>query len=278
MQRLAWLAFAAALVVAVYGFVIEPGRLLERDATLVLHGWPAACDGLRVDVIADTHTGSPRNGVDNLDRVVARLRRSDADIVLMAGDYVILSVLAGRYVPPETIAAHLRPLTREKPVYAVLGNHDWWKDGHKVARAFTAAGVQMIDNRALPIASGTCRFWLAGLGDLLEGKPDVAGTIPGDAPVLALTHEPALWPRIPAQAALTVSGHTHGGQIVPITWLRPPRFQPDSHLLRGAYGRKDGATLFVSPGIGTSILPMRVGVVPEISRLTLRSQYERRAE
>ena len=212
--------------------------------------------------------------------MVARLLASDADIVLLAGDYVILSVLAGTYVPPETIAKRLRPLTRGKPVYAVLGNHDWWKNGPKVSAAFASAGVRMIDNRAVPIQSGTCRFWLAGLGDLLEGAPDVAGTfaaIPGDAPVLALTHEPALWPRIPAQAALTVSGHTHGGQIVPITWLRPPRFQPDSHLLRGAYGRKDGATLFVSPGIGTSILPMRIGVVPEISRLRLRAAAVRPA-
>ena len=268
------------LAVLVYGFVIEPGRLVERDADLVLQPWPAACDGLRVDVAADLHIGSPHNGLDNLDRVVARLRASDADIVLLAGDYVILTVLAGRYVPAERIAARLRPLATEKPVYAVLGNHDWWKGGPQVARAFAAAGIRMVDNRALPLERGDCRFWLAGLGDLLEGDPDVAGTfaaIPRDAPVLALTHEPALWPRIPAQAALTVSGHTHGGQIVPITWLRPPRFQPDSHLLRGAYGRKDGATLFVSPGIGTSILPMRIGVVPQISRLRLRAAAVRPA-
>lgn len=263
-----------------YGFVIEPARLVDRDAELVLQRWPAACDGLRVDVVADLHTGSPHNGLDNLDRIVARLVASDADLVLMAGDYVILSVLAGTYVPAQDMARRLRPLAARKPVYAVLGNHDWWKGGRRVAAAFSAAGIRMVDNRALPLRLGNCGFWLAGLGDLLEGDPDVAGTfaaIPRGAPVLALTHEPALWPRMPAQAALTVSGHTHGGQIVPITWLRPPEFQPDSHLLRGRYGRKDGATLFVSPGIGTSILPMRLGVVPEISRLRLRAAAVRPA-
>lgn len=273
-QRLAWLVFVVALSLLVYGFIVEPARLVLRDHVLELQRWPARCNGLRVDVITDVHTGSPRNGVDNLDRVVARLRASDAQIVLMAGDYVILSVLAGTYMPAQTIAEHLRPLTAEKQVYAVLGNHDWWKDGHKVSRAFASAGVHMIDNKAVPVSVRGCRFWLAGLGDLLEGNPDVAGTfsaIPADAPVIALSHEPALWTRIPARTALTIPGHTHGGQIMPITWLRPPDFEADSHLLRGSYRRADGGSLFVSPGIGTSILPMRLGVPPEISRLRLQA-------
>lgn len=276
-QRLAWALFLAALAVAVYGFVIEPGRLVKRDYALALRGWPAACDGLRIDVVSDTHTGSPNNGIDKLDRWVRELGESDAPVVLMAGDYVILSVLAGTYVPPEVIARHLKPLTARKPVYAVLGNHDWWKDGNRVARAFSAAGVRMIDNRAVPVDVAGCRFWLAGLGDLLEGKPDVRGTfarIPADAPVVALTHEPALWPKLPASATLTVAGHTHGGQINPFGLFTPPRFRANSHALRDAYN-EGGHTLFVTPGIGTSILPMRLGVPPEISRLTLRADAAR---
>ena len=255
-----------------YGFVIEPGRLVRRDYTLALHGWPATCDGLRIDVVSDTHTGSPRNGIDRLDRWVRELAESDAPIVLMAGDYVILSVLAGTYVPPDVIAQHLKPLTARKPVYAVLGNHDWWKDGHAVASAFSAAGVHMIDNRAVPVDVAGCRFWLAGLGDLLEGQPDVGGTfagIPTDAAVVALTHEPALWPQLPGSAVLTIAGHTHGGQINPFGVFTPRRFRADSHALRGTYVEA-GRTLFVTPGIGTSILPMRLGVPPEISRLALR--------
>ncbi len=261
------------LATCVYGFVIEPARLVERDYTLPLSNWPRHCDGLRIDAITDVHTGSPRNGLDKLDRVVARLLASDADIVVMTGDYVILSVLAGTYVPATTIAEHLKPLTSRKPVYAVLGNHDWWKDGPSVSRAFAGAGVRMIDNNALPIVVRGCQFWLAGLGDLLEGRPDVRGTfsmIQADAAVIAITHEPALWPRIPAQAALTIAGHTHGGQINPFGLLTPGTFKPFSHQLNGRYV-DGGRSLFVSPGIGTSILPMRLGVPPEISRLTLRS-------
>ena len=272
-QRVAWLVLAVLLAVCVDGFYVEPARLVNRDYTLPLTNWPLACDGLRVDVITDTHTGSPRNGLDKLDRIVDRLIASDADIVLMTGDYVILSVLAGTYIPPATIAEHLKPLTARKPVYAVLGNHDWWKNGPRVSRALAGVGVRMIDNAALPIDADGCTFWLAGLGDLLEGRPAVSATfamIPRDAPVIAITHEPALWPRIPAQATLTIAGHTHGGQINPFGWLTPTRFKPYSHQLKGPY-TVGARSLFVSPGIGTSILPMRLGVPPEISRLTLRS-------
>ena len=272
-QRLAWLALAGFLAVCVDGFYIEPARLVVRDYDVPLANWPTACDGLRVDVISDTHTGSPRNGLDKLDRIVATLLASDSDVVLMTGDYVILSVLAGTYVPADTIAEHLEPLAARKQTYAVLGNHDWWKDGPLVSRAFAGAGVHMIDNMAVPFDAGSCHVWLAGLGDLMEGRPDVRGTfamIPPQAPVIAITHEPALWPRIPPQATLTIAGHTHGGQINPFGLLTPARFKPRSHLLSGRYVI-GGRSLFVSPGIGTSILPMRLGVPPEISRLTLRA-------
>jgi predicted MPP superfamily phosphohydrolase len=268
-------AAACAMAVLLQGFVIEPGELVERDYALAPRGWPRACDGLRMDVVADLHVGSPRNGLGHFDEVVKQLSNDDSKVVLMAGDYVILSVLLGRYVPATEVAEHLKPLLAKKPVYAVLGNHDWWKGGPAVRAAFAAAGVHMIDNRAEAVSLGDCKFWLVGLGDALEGKPDIAGAfaqVAGDAPVIALTHEPSLFPRIPARAALTVAGHTHGGQVDPwpFSLVGAGRFDPDSHRLRGAY-EVDGRLLFVTPGIGTSILPMRLGVPPEISRLRLRS-------
>ncbi|GAA5004906.1 metallophosphoesterase [Lysobacter lycopersici] len=259
----------------VQGFVVEPGELVERDYALAPRGWPRACDGLRVDVVADLHVGSPRNGLDHFDEVVRQLSNDDSKIVLMAGDYVILSVLLGHYVPASDVAQHLKPLLARKPVYAVLGNHDWWKGGPAVRDAFAAVGVRMIDNRAEAISVGDCRFWLVGLGDELEGHPDIADAFAqaaDDAPVVALTHEPSLFPRIPARASLTIAGHTHGGQVDPwpLSLIGEGRFDPDSHRLRGAYD-VDGRLLFVTPGIGTSILPMRLGVPPEISRLTLHA-------
>ena len=274
-RALQWTVRISALLILaalVWGFVWEPGRLVERDYAVPLPGWPTQCDGLRLDVIADTHTGSPHNGIDNLDRVVRRLIASDSKAVLMAGDYVILSVFLGTYVPAEKFASHLRPLTARKPVYAVLGNHDWWKDGAKVRRALESAGVVVLENRAQELELGRCRFWVVGLGDFWEGHPSIGPTfaaIDDDAPAIAITHNPDLFPRIPARASLTVAGHTHGGQVrLPL--IGAPVVPANPRYVSGVVVEK-GRTLFVSPGIGTSILPVRFGVPPEISRLTLRS-------
>jgi predicted MPP superfamily phosphohydrolase len=269
-QRALWLLAALVLGFLAWGFAWEPAQLVERDYTLALPHWPARCDGLRVDVVADLHTGSPRNGVDKLDRVVRRLEASDSDAVLLAGDYVILKVFLGRYVAPEVVAAHLAPLVARKPVYAVLGNHDWWKDGGKVRRALESAGIVVLQNQARELDLRGCRFWLVGVGDLWEGHPDVRGSfaqVHDAAPVVALTHNPEIFPRMPARASLVIAGHTHGGQV----WLMPGRpSKRGSHYLAGPIV-EGGRHLFVSPGIGTSIVPFRFRVPPEISRLTLRS-------
>lgn len=265
----AWVLLSLAC--AAWGFAWEPGLLVERDYQLRLPHWSPECDGLRVDVVSDTHTGSPHNGLDNLDRVVARLAASDAPMVLMAGDYVILSVFMGTYVPPEEIAERLKPLTARKPVYAVLGNHDWWKGGPKVRRALESAGVVVLEDQSRQVTLGRCKLWVAGIGDLKETPHDVGKAFAGiddDAPVLALTHHPDLFPQVPARASLLVAGHTHGGQV------KLPRIGP--LILRSArrYATGEiverGRHLFVTPGIGTSILGVRFGVPPEISRLTLR--------
>lgn len=268
-QWVVWLLAALVLGFLAWGFVWEPAQLVERDYAISLPRWPRQCDGLRADVIADLHTGSPRNGIDKLDHVVQRLIASDSDVVLLAGDYVILKVLLGRYVAPEAVAEHLKPLTASKPVYAVLGNHDWWKDGPKVRRALESVGVVVLENRAQQVTLRGCRLWLVGVGDLWEGHPDIArafAEVDDDAPVIAITHNPELFPRIPARASLVVAGHTHGGQV----WLLPGRPSlRGRHHLAGLF-IENGRDLFVTPGIGTSIVPFRFRVPPEISRLTLR--------
>ncbi|HEY0661076.1 MAG TPA: metallophosphoesterase [Lysobacter sp.] len=262
-----------AFACAAWGFGLEPRRLVQRDYALALPHWSPQCDGLRVDVISDTHTGSPHNGVDNLDRVVRSLIASDSEAVLLAGDYLSLSVFLGTYVRPEVIASHLKPLTARKPVYAVLGNHDWWKNGDTVRAALESAGVVVLENQAREVALGDCRLWLVGVGDLWEGKPDVArafAAVDNDLPALALTHNPDLFPRMPARASLLVAGHTHGGQVVLPLIGRP--VVPASERYAIGHVVEGGRHLFVTPGIGTSILPVRFGVPPEISRLTLRAE------
>ena len=270
-KRLAWLVAVTTFVFLAWGFVWEPGRLIQRDYAIALPHWPAQCDGLRADVVADIHTGSPRNGVDKLDRVVAQLSASDSDVVIMAGDYVILKVFLGKYVTPEVVAAHLKPLLAHKRVYAVLGNHDWWKNGTRVRRALESIGVVVLENQATEISLGQCRLWLVGVGDLWEGHPDIRRAFAGvndDAPVIAITHNPDIFPQMPARASLVIAGHTHGGQVNLLPGQPSMRF---GHYIAGPIF-DHGRQLFVTPGIGTSILPFRFRVPPEISRLTLRSE------
>lgn len=274
LQWSAWLLFAGVLFVCAWGFVWEPSQLVQRDYVLALPDVTPECDGLRIDVLADIHTGSPHNGLDKLDRIAATVAGGDADVVLLAGDYVILSVFLGEYISADAVAGHLRALTARKPVYGVLGNHDWWKDGDKVRASMEAAGVTMVENRAVPVSVRGCEFWLAGIGDLWEGHPDIRAAfagIPEDGrPVIALTHNPDLFPRVPARSSLLVAGHTHGGQVtLPLLGNLVDPSKLGDRYARG-HVEQDGEHVFVSPGLGTSILPVRFGIPPEISRLTLR--------
>ena len=269
LQRAAWVVSALVFVFLAWGFVWEPGRLVERDYAIAVPHWSPQCEGLRIDVVADLHTGSPRNGVDKLDRVVSELGASDSDVVIMAGDYVILKVLLGKYVNPEVVAAHLKPLLAKKRVYAVLGNHDWWKNGARVRRALESIGVTVLENRATEISLGQCRLWLVGVGDLWEGHPNIPlafSAVNDDAPLIAITHNPDLFPKLPARASLVIAGHTHGGQVNLLPGQPSVRF---GHYIAGPIVQAH-RELFVTPGIGTSILPFRFRVPPEISRLTLR--------
>ncbi len=102
MQRGLLAGLLVGFACAAWGFGWEPRTLVEREYALSLPRWSPECDGMRVDVLTDLHTGSPHNGVDNLDRIVRRLVLSDADAVLLAGDYLILSVFLGTYVPPRS--------------------------------------------------------------------------------------------------------------------------------------------------------------------------------
>ncbi|NOT43465.1 MAG: metallophosphoesterase [Acidobacteria bacterium] len=265
-------AVSAALAAATWTLWVEPSSLRSREYPLEMRGWPAACHGLRVAVLADVHVGSPFNGPGNLQRVVELTRRAQPDLVLLAGDYVVDGVLGGTFHAPEAWAPVLEGLRAPAGVFGVLGNHDWWLDPGRVRRALESASVRVLEDQAVHVALGDCRFWLAGVSDYREGRHDVAAAlalVPADAPVVVFTHNPDLFPEVPARVILTVAGHTHGGQVRLPLIGRP--VVPSRYGQRFAAGHvvEDGHHLFVSTGVGTSILPIRFRVPPEVSVLTL---------
>ncbi|HXZ84004.1 MAG TPA: metallophosphoesterase [Myxococcota bacterium] len=273
-RRLFCFSLLPPLLLVLWAFCLEPASLRVRTSRLALPGWPAACDGLRVAVLSDLHVGSPFNGLAHLSRVVARTGRARPDLILLAGDFLISDVKGGTFVAPEPIAEGLSKLSAPLGTFAVLGNHDWWFDGPRMQRALEHAGIHVLEDRSLPLARGECRFSLAGVGDFREAAHDVPralAAVPADSAVIVFTHNPDVFPQIPQRVTLTIAGHTHGGQVYIPGIGRP--IVPSRYGERYAIGHvvEHGSHLFVTSGIGTSLLPVRFLVPPEIRVLELAS-------
>lgn len=261
-----------AISLAVYAFVIEPDRLVVREKTIKLTPCPAELNVLRVAAISDIHAGSPHITIEKIRRMVEMANNLQPDLILLAGDFVIQNVIGGSFVEPETLAAELKMLKAAGGVFAALGNHDWWYNAARVRNSFELAGIRVLENQAVKIELKGRSFWLAGFADEWEGNPQVNETlkqVADDLPIIAFTHNPDLFPAIPKRVSLTIAGHTHGGQVSLPLIGRP--IVPSKFGQRYAIGHiiEDGKHLFVTPGIGTSIIPVRFGVPPEISLLTI---------
>jgi predicted MPP superfamily phosphohydrolase len=273
-----WIAVAFLLVIAALGawaFWLEPASLKVQEHTLNIPRWPRSLDGLRIAVLADLHTGSPFNGVAKLQEIVAATNNAKPDLILIPGDLMIQKVFGGTQVAPEEIAARLASLKAPLGVWATLGNHDWWFDATRVRSSLEQHGIKVLEDANVQINRRHSSFWLAGIGDFWEGKHDVAAAlanIPFYAPIVAVTHNPDVFPFIPDNVSILIASHTHGGQV----WLpligRP--IVPSDYGQRYAVGHvvENGRHLFVSTGLGTSIIPVRFLVPPEISVVILKSQ------
>lgn len=270
------IAFAlGALVVVLLGlwaFWFEPASLRVRAVSLRVPRWHAEHADLKIAILTDLHIGSPHTGLEKLREVVQRTNGENPDLVVVLGDLVINNVVGGAFVEPELIVAELKNLRAPLGVVAVLGNHDWWNDGQRIGDALRDAGLTVLENQARRVERGGKSFWVVGIADLWTRKPDIAGglgQVEGDDPVLLITHNPDIFPGVPARVSLTLAGHTHGGQVnLPLVG-RP--VVPSKYEQRYAMGHvvEDGRHLFVSGGVGTSIIPVRFRVPPEIVVLTL---------
>lgn len=270
-RRLLGAIAAAGTVGGVAGWSVwfAPRRVRLRARTLRLPRWPAELAGLRVAVMADLHTGGPHVDAAKVARLVARINRAQPDLVVLLGDYVDPRVPLGSPVAPEVLAAALGRLRAPLGVVAVLGNHDWVHTGAEMGSGLRAAGVTVLENDAVGVGEG---LWVAGVGP--EGKrvanPAVAlEGVPADAAVLLLSHHPDTFVRVPDRVALTLAGHTHGGQVA-LPGLAG-RYIPSRFGDRFAQGHivENGRHLFVSAGVGTSRFPIRLLAPPEIVVLRL---------
>lgn len=253
-------------------FWLEPSSIQVSEHQIEVPNWPAECSGLRIAILADLHVGSPFNGLDNLKKIVKRTQQAKPDLILLPGDFVIQGVLGGTFVPPEAAAEVISTLKADLGVYAVMGNHDWWLDPDRVYNALTSEGITVLEDTATKLVSNKCSFDLVGVSDYWEGPHDVTkalSTVADDAPSIVFTHNPDVFPEIPETVELTIAGHTHGGQVYIPGIGRP--IVPSEYGERYAIGHiTEGIKhMFVSSGVGTSIIPVRFLVPPEVTILVV---------
>jgi hypothetical protein len=285
------LGFSGAGVMGLsgYGLAVEPGYRLSVTRYSVSP--PAWTPGLHlsIGVIADLHAGGPLMPADRIRAIAERTNQLKADLIVLLGDFTASHKFQTRTVHPEEWAEALSVLKAPLGVHAILGNHDWWDDLHaQRTRQGPVIGRRMLERHGIPVYENDAvrlekdgrPFWLAGLGDQLafirgkrnrafrkfEGVDDLPGTlakVTDEAPVILLAHEPDIFPRVPERVSLTLSGHTHGGQVRLFGYS--PRV-PSRFGNRFAYGHicEGDRNLIVSGGLGCSILPVRIGVPPEI--------------
>ncbi len=282
------LAGAAGLLsLGGYSVAVEPRlRLNVTRNDLALAAWPADRPPLRIAFLADLHAVEPWMPMSRVEEIVAETNALGADVILLLGDYMSNIHPRSRRIGPKEIAGALAGLKAPLGVHGVLGNHDYMGRGdpRPVTSAFEAAGIDMLLNRAVKIEVDGHRFWLSGTESMhaipgaspaRHGRHDLAAALAGiddDLPVVHMAHEPYLFRKVPKRVMLTLSGHTHGGQIgIPgvgrLVGMRGPTRNP---WIRGHY-EVDGRHLVVSSGLGMSNVPIRFLVPPEINLVEIRS-------
>ncbi|MDA8018736.1 MAG: metallophosphoesterase [Thermoanaerobaculia bacterium] len=277
------LAGASALLVlgGLAGY-LGSRRLVVRHLDVQMARLPPAFDGLRLVQISDLHVG-PHTPRQFLTRVAQAVEDARPDLIAITGDQVddfARDVEIFRHA-----FAHLQaPLG----VFAVAGNHDVYAGWSAVRRGLESAGFQVLVNESVAVERRGQQLFVVGTGDpaglsalAQRGRgasaestaaPDVDRTlfrIPPSAPVLALAHNPMLWPSLARRGVdLTLSGHTHYGQLA-IPKLGWSMASPFLRLAMGAH-RDGDSMLYINPGTNYWGIPFRLGTPPEVTVLTLR--------
>ncbi len=282
--------------------VAEPFRLAVTRYCLTPKGWPAGLH-LRIAALADIHACEPWMGLTRIRQIAAYANSLKPDLTVLLGDYVAGTRIGrySRHIPDAQWAEALAGLRAPLGVHAILGNHDWWDDAEvqrresglpRAGKALQAAGITLHNNTCLRLSHHGRPLWLAGLGDQwaflrrdgqwlrrnrharnygYHGVDDLAGTLAkakDGAPLILMAHEPDIFPEVPDRVALTLSGHTHGGQVQLLGYAP---IVPSVYGRRYLYGHieEEERHLIVSGGLGCSGVPLRFGRPPEIVMIEL---------
>lgn len=289
----------AALVLALlvgYGLGVEPRLMLDTEEhEVTIPGLADGWEGQTVAVASDYQLGLWLDNRGLMEESVRAIVEREPALVLLAGDFIYE---AGDDPTPVVtgIMDVLRPLVRSGiPTYAVLGNHDWGLSrpvpdaepnraaGRELTDSLETAGIAVLENEHVPVVGPAGdTLWVVGIASHwldADDPPGAVAGLPADAPRVVMLHHPVSLKEVPAGSApLAVAGHTHGGQVrLPFTpeWSWLTYFAEDEIHADGwapdGYGQ-GGNRLYITRGIGMSLLPLRINSPPELTYFVLRQR------
>lgn len=237
---------------------------------LSIAGWPRTKRPLRTAFLSDFHTGSHAGDIARFAGIVRELAAEKPDLVLHGGDFMNMQPFGGGRVPPHAVAAVLAGLHAPLGRFAVLGNHDYTYGADEVAAALEAHQIPVLADELRVLRHEGHEIGLVGIPDARELRSEARALLAGlspERPTIVLAHDPEWFAHVPSGPHLTLAGHTHAGQVrIPfIGALTNASRAP----LRWSYGHivEGGRHLYVTAGLGTSAIPLRIGAPPEVAMI-----------
>lgn len=242
----------------------KPHRVRRLD--LAIAGWPIWEKPLRIALLADFHVGSHADDLARLHAIVLEAQSYRPDLVLLGGDFVNMMLFGGGRIAPDIIVTMLAQLRAPLGSFAVLGNHDHDYGAAEVSDALRRHAISELNEQPHTLSIAGRTLDLIGIPDARQKSAALARALrklSEDRPTLVLAHDPYWFKYLPRGPHLMLSGHTHGGQIR-FPWLGALR-NASAAPLRWSYGHivEDGRQLYVTSGLGTSGVPLRIGTRPE---------------
>jgi uncharacterized protein len=285
-QRRAFLQYgmygvtAAAFGGTAYSMLIEDKQCDITTAQFILPHWPVQLSGFTLGFVSDIHSSMFMRKKD-MDEYVALLNGLKPDLFVIGGD--MANSYAEEILP---FAEAFSDLSAPLGVYAVLGNHDFYtRQPDTITRRLEDAGIRTLRNERVAIRKNGAFFHLLGIDDAGTGKQAAQrfdraiGNTSAQIPRIMVCHRPYFFEEAAERRIqLMLSGHTHGGQLVfgrfGRTAITPAALS--SHYVWGRYQLAD-SQMYVSRGIGTVAVPVRLNCPPEITRIVIRSPKDRRS-
>lgn len=271
--RIEVIVFGVCFLLGIYACMVEPFMLKISRWDVSTSKWQND-KPLRIALLSDSHAIWPWMSTGHLEDIVREASALKPDVILLLGDYVGTHPF-GWQLRPENGVEPFTKLSAPCGVFAVLGNHDL-HESRGWPEALLKTGIPVLRNEAIPLDCEGRKFWVAGLDELWYGEANIQKTmakIPDKNPVIMMMHNPDSFHWMSDSVALSVAGHTHGGQV------RLPFIGAVSAVIPSKFGKRyvyghiieNNKDLVVTSGLGMTGLPIRFMTLPEISLVTLKN-------